>query len=105
MNHPGYTIEVISPQFPCGAAWLANALLELRVPLWHLWGFDTRQEWAVNENGGFSYAAEHLPWRQTLASLRLGRVFHFQDDIRPRFSHALPWQIDLGSPIILIVRD
>ena len=41
------TVEVVSPDFPCGAEWLANALLEFSVPLWSLWGFDTRDEWLI----------------------------------------------------------
>ena len=100
-----FTVDVVSPQFPCGAAWLANALLELEVPLPELWGFDTSREWAHGADGASRYIAEDLPWRQTLASLRLGRVFTHRRDVRPRFSHFFPWQFIPAHCVVLIVRD
>ncbi|MFS8084627.1 MAG: sulfotransferase domain-containing protein [Acidobacteriota bacterium] len=105
MKHPRFTVDIVSPQYPCGASWLANALLELQVPLWHLWGFDTQQEWTATDDGAYLYTAQSLPWQQTMASLQIDRAFRFQDDILPRFSHAWPWQPDLRPQIVLIVRD
>ena len=99
------TVEVVSPDFPCGAEWLANALLEFSVPLWSLWGFDTRDEWLDRGDGSFTYAAHHRPWRQTLASLQVGRTFHFRDDVLPRFGHPWPWQVAASKRTILIIRD
>ena len=99
------TAEIVSPQFPCGAAWLANALLELSIPIRDLWGFDTAQEWSRNADGTYTYTASRLPWRQTLASLREGRSFNFREDISPRFSHDWPWQCGISKPVILMVRD
>lgn len=100
-----FTVDVVSPQFPCGAAWLANALLELQIPLSHLWGFDTSGEWDCGLEGTSRYAAVHGPWRQTLASLRLGREFHFVEGVRPRFTHAFPWQIKSAQRIVWMIRD
>lgn len=105
MNACPYTVDIVSPQYPCGAAWLANAFLELQVPLGHLWGFETHAEWEESSDGGSLYVAGHLPWRQTLASLHLGRTFQFQRDVRPRFTHAYPWQIHLCDRVVLMVRD
>ncbi len=105
MSESSFTLNVVSPQFPCGAAWLANALLELQVPLSHLWGFETAGEWEVLSGGASRYCASHLPWRQTLAALQLGREFHFIDDVRPRFTHAFPWQLAPSQKTIWMVRD
>jgi hypothetical protein len=100
-----YTVDVVSPQFPCGAAWLANALLELQVPLPHLWGFETAAEWQDVGDGVSRYAAMHGPWRQTLASLWPGREFHFVQGVRPRFTHAFPWQLAPNQRTVWMVRD
>jgi hypothetical protein len=100
-----FDMDVVSAQFPCGAAWLANAMLELQLPLRQLWGFDTSNEWTIVKPGLWRYSAEHLPWRQTLASLRMGREFRFRDDLHPRFSHAFPWQLDMCPKVVLMVRD
>lgn len=105
MDSTIYTVDVVSPQFPCGAAWLANALLELQVPLPHLWGFETASEWEHENSGRSLYVAEHLPWRQTLASLEFGRSFTFRNGVVPRFSHAFPWQLDFCARVVLIARD
>ena len=104
MKSPSWTVDVVSPQFPCGAAWLANAFLELDVALPELWGFDTGREWNCHD-GLSTYVATDLPWRQTLASLRVGRTFHFRPDVQPRFSHAFPWKPDIAPRIVLITRD
>lgn len=100
-----FSLDIVSPQFPCGAAWLANAMLELNVPLHELWGFATAREWTHGPHGQSVYSAAGLPWRQTLASLKLGRVFEFRNHIRPRFSHAYPWQIAPCAQVVWMVRD
>ena len=105
MSARDFTVDIVSAQYPCGAAWLANALLELSVPLPHLWGFETREEWDISEDGEWRYVASHLPWRQTLASLRLGCTFRFRDDIRPRFIHSFPFELSRSPRIVLVVRD
>ncbi len=105
MSAPSYTVDVVSPQFPCGAAWLANALLELQVPISHLWGFGTAEEWCDVGNGISRYIAPHGPWRQTLASLWPGREFRFMSGVRPRFTHNFPWQLVPTSRTVWMVRD
>lgn len=100
-----YFLDVVSPQFPCGAAWLANALLELGVPIGDLWSFDTAHEWALEPDGSQRYVAERLPWRQTLASLELGRRFEFNPAQLTRFSHMFPWHVDFAPRIVFMVRD
>jgi hypothetical protein len=99
------TVEAVSPEFPCGTAWLANCLLELRVPIWRLWGFDTRSEWIEASGGTHRYVATHDPWKQTLAALRPGRTLRFRDGIAARFSHDWPWQLADCARIVLVVRD
>ncbi len=105
MSGRAYFLDVVSPQFPCGAAWLANALLELGVPIGELWSFDTAHEWAREPDGSQRYVAEHLPWRQTLSSLTLGRRFVFNPDCATRFSHMFPWHVDFAPRIVFMVRD
>jgi Sulfotransferase domain len=105
MTENDFTVDVVSPQFPCGAAWLANALLELQVPLWNLWGFDTRDEWESVGPGRYRYREDKAPWKQTLGALQPGREFDFCDAVRPRFSHAFPWQLSPALRTVWIVRD
>jgi Sulfotransferase domain len=104
-DYLGYDVEVVSPELPCGASWLANCLLELKVPLWNPWGFDTRAEWERLGPYRYHYAAEKLPWRQTLPALAVGREFMFAARPAPRFSHRWPAELDATRPIILFVRD
>lgn len=105
MSEPRYFLDVVSPQFPCGAAWLANALLELGVPIGELWSFGTAHEWASETDGSQRYVAEQLPWRQTLVSLTLGRRFTFNPEHLTRFSHMFPWHADFAPRIVFMVRD
>lgn len=90
---------------PCGAAWLANALLELGLAIDNLWGFDTRAEWSIEPNQSRRYVAEHGPWRQTLAALQPGRVFPAPIGPQVSFSHQLPHELPTAEQRILIVRD
>lgn len=105
MNTAGHDVDILSPEFPCGAAWLANCLLELNVPLWHLWGFDVRGEWVHCGAQRYRYAAQSLPWRQTLPSLVPGREFLFRARPLPRFTHDVASVLDGDRPAILFVRD
>lgn len=100
-----FSADVVSAQFPCGAAWLANALLELQVALPELWGYDTAREWQPMAPNRSRYVADELPWRQTLAALRLGREFQWQPGQCLRFSHAFPWQLASADRCVVMVRD
>lgn len=102
---PPAIITVVSPQFPCGAAWLANAFIELGVLPTELWGFDTAGEWTPQADGSLLYTDERLPWRQTLASLRPGLRRTFDANVQARFTHLFPWQLALPGPVVLVVRD
>lgn len=101
----GFDVDIVSPQFPCGAAWLANALLELGFALPELWGFDTAREWLDLGDGRWRYVAEDGPWAQTLAGPRPGREFQLAERPRLRFTHAFPWQIERAPRTVLFVRD
>ena len=101
----GFDVDIVSPQFPCGAAWLANALLELGLALPELWGFDTAREWQQVDATHWRYVADDRPWAQTLASPRPGRIFERTGTPRLRFTHAFPWQIECAPRRILFVRD
>lgn len=104
-EYPAYDTEIVSPELPCGASWLANCLLELNVPVWNPWGFDTLEEWSRLGTHRYRYAAETLPWRQTLPALTVGRDFCFAARPVPRFSHCWPADLDLTNPIVFFVRD
>jgi hypothetical protein len=100
-----FTVNVVSPQFPCGAAWLANALIEVGVLPTDLWGFDTAAEWEHGSDGNSRYVAADMPWRQTLASLVPGRSFRRDSSVDVRFSHLFPWQLPASTRVVLVVRD
>ncbi len=102
---PRFDADVLSPEFPCGAAWLANCLLELNVPLWHLWSFDVRGEWLRCGPQCYRYVAENRPWRQTLPSLVPGREFAFRTRPAVRFTHDVAAVLDRTTPVVLFVRD
>lgn len=104
-EYPQYDVEVVSPELPCGAAWLANCLLELDVPLWNCWDIDTRHEWQRLAPFRYRYVADHLPWRQTLAALVVGRRFRFLPSPVPHFNHRWPVDLDARRPVIVFVRD
>jgi len=99
------TFDVVSPEFPSGAAWLVNCLLELRVPVWELWGFDTRAEWTELGDGTHRYTATHEPWKQTLAAAVRGRVVRFRPALAARFSHGWPWEMAENARMVIVVRD
>lgn len=98
-------VDVVSPQFPCGAAWLASALLGLGVRPSQLWGFDTADEWQSLGAGRHRYVAQHRPWRQTIAPLVPDRIYQLRDDYELRFTHAFPWQLAFADKVVVIVRD
>lgn len=104
-DYPSHTFDIVSPEFPSGSAWLVNCLLELDVPVWDLWGQKKTDEWLRLAPYEYRYQHPDLPWRQTLSSLTLNRVFNFDQSLSGRASHRWPTAISQGVKLILFVRD
>ncbi len=104
-DFPRFTVDVVSPELPCGAAWLGNCLLELGISLWKPWGLDTSGEW--QRLGPFQYRYVHgpSPLQQTLPALITGREFRFLPQPVPRFSHRWPYTFPARNKVIFFVRD
>jgi len=99
-----YTLDIVSPELPCGASWLGNFLLELRVPMWHPWGADTADEWEWLGADRFRYQRRDEGWRRLLPALTHGREFSFCEHPTPRLGHHWPGHY-APLPAILVVRD
>lgn len=107
-DRPGYdryTIEVASPELPCGAAWLANCLLELGVPAWKHWGCDDGAHWAQCADGAHRYVGGDNGWSRVLPALRDGRTFRFRADACARVHHVWPDVYPPAARRALFVRD
>ena len=99
-----FSLDLVSAEFPCGAAWLANALIELNLHLAELWSFDTAREWQ-QVGAAHRYVAENRPWRQTLAALQPGREFSRVPGHTVRCTHGFPWQLRRAPRSIIVLRD
>ncbi|MCE3001880.1 MAG: sulfotransferase domain-containing protein [Xanthomonadaceae bacterium] len=102
---PAYDVDILSPELPCGAAWLASALLDLRVPLWRPWGIDDRGHWRHEGGSRWRYSLPGSPWRRLLPGLVDGRVFRLRHRPVPRFSHGWPGEWVAAPRRVLFVRD
>lgn len=99
-----YSVDIVSPELPCGASWIGNVLLELGVPIWDPWGADTRGEWQHDGARRFRYQRADEGWRRLLPALQHGREFAFRDHPVPRLGHHWPGQY-AALPALLVVRD
>ncbi len=102
---PRHTLDIASAELPCGASWLGNLLLELRIPIFHPWGANTRAEWHCRGLRRFRYQRPDEGWRRLLPALRHGRVFNFRKSPVPRLGHHWPGHYSPDLPAILVVRD
>lgn len=104
-NFPAYSLDVISSELPCGASWLASALLECNCPIWNPWNVDMSLEWRHLGGTAYEYFYPGNPWSRVLPGLITGRQFNFRTALVPRFSHATPGQWPLAPNLVLLVRD
>ena len=104
-DYADFTVDVISPELPCGVAWLANCLLELNVPVWQPWDIQIENEWQRLAPFHYQYKAKLQPWKQTLPALQYLRKYHFEPAHAARFRHQWPFEYEPPRRLIFFVRD
>ncbi len=104
-EYPAYDVEIVSPELPCGSAWLINCLLELDVPIWKPWNAHVDNEWQRLGTRRYRYVSAAPPWRRTLPALSCGREFRFRAMPVPRVLHYWPGAHPPVARTILFVRD
>lgn len=104
-DFPHFTLDVVSPELPCGSAWLGNCFLELGISLWKPWGLDTSTKWERLGSFRYRYVQGPSPLQQTLPALVTGREFIFRPHPVPRFSHQWPLICPNQKKIVFLVRD
>jgi hypothetical protein len=104
-GHPRFDVDVVSPELPCGAAWLASALLELDVPLWKPWGLRDEALWEAVAPATWRHVCPGSPWSRVVPGLTHGREFRFRSTPVPRFTHSWPGQLAALPATVLFVRD
>ena len=104
-DYPDFTFDVVSPELPCGAAWLVNCFLELNIPVWRPWNIETDNEWKRLAPFHYQYADSQQPWRQTLPALQYMREFQFNPEYAARVRHQWPVSYEKKRRLIFFVRD
>ena len=104
-DYPDFTFNVVSPELPCGVAWLANCFLELNIPVWRPWDIEIDNEWKRLAPFHYQYAASQQPWKQTLTALQYLREYHFRPAHAACFRHRWPISYENKRRLIFFVRD
>ncbi len=104
-DYRDFTFDVVSPELPCGAGWLANCLLELNIPVWQPWGFEVNNEWQRLAPFHYQYKAKCEPWKQTLPALQHLREYQFSSESAACFRHQWPLAFGKRRPLVFFVRD
>ena len=104
-DYPDFTFDVVSPELPCGAAWLANCLLEMKIPVWRPWDIEIDNEWKRLAPYLYQYSDREQLWKQTLPALRYLREFHFNPGHAACIRHQWPFSYQNMRRLIFFVRD
>ncbi|MCB1917281.1 MAG: sulfotransferase domain-containing protein [Rhodocyclaceae bacterium] len=104
-GYPRWTLDVASPELPCGVGWLAAALMALGMPVFKPWAIVDTPNWIALGGRCFEYRCDGSGWSRLLPELVDGRRFEFLPEPVPRFTHALPNAIALTNRRVLFVRD
>jgi len=104
-DYPDFTFDVVSPELPCGAAWLANCLIELNIPVWCPWNVEVDNEWKRLAPFHYQYTASQQPWKQILPALQYLREYRFNPEHAACFHHQWPITNEKGRRSIFFVRD
>ena len=95
-------VNLVSPPFACGVAWLVNLLLALEIRTTNTGHPDHWQD-ADGESRLGPGALDHLKWH--LPILHERSRFRFQEAIDIRWEHRLDFARGPACPTILFVRD
>jgi len=96
-------VQLVSPPFACGVAWLVNALLYLDIRLTNV-GFEPGhwkpegEEWSISEK-----AESHLRWH--LPVLHQRQRYKFPEAINIRWEHRMDFASEEPRQTILYIRD
>jgi hypothetical protein len=104
-DFPRYDVDVVSPEMPCGAGWLATALLELGVPLWKPWGIRDESLWEHRGERRYRHVCAGSSWSRLVVGFEDGREMDFRSAPVPRFSHAWPGLAAPLPALVVVVRD
>jgi len=104
-DYPDFTFDVVSPELPSGAAWLANCFLELNIPVWRPWDIEIDNEWRRLAPFHYQYSDRLQPWKQTLPALQYLREYHFNPGHAACIHHQWPFSYKKKRRLIFFVRD
>ncbi|MCB1909618.1 MAG: sulfotransferase domain-containing protein [Rhodocyclaceae bacterium] len=104
-GYPRWTLDIASPELPCGVGWLAAAMMALGMPVFKPWGIFDSPHWIALGQQRFEYRCAGSGWSRLLPDLVDGRRFEFLSEPVPRFTHALPGAFPLTQRRVLFVRD
>ena len=104
-DYPDFTFDVVSPELPCGVAWLANCLIELNIPVWQPWDTEVDNEWKRLAPFHYQYTASQQPWKQTLPALQYLREYKFNPRHAACFRHQWSHAYEKKRRLIFFVRD
>lgn len=102
---PRYTIDLVSPEAPSGAGWLANCFIELGIPAWKPWNADDRTHWIELGGHRYRHRLDGSPWSRLLPALVDGRELTFDEGDAVRVHHVWPGVYPRADHTILFVRD
>jgi hypothetical protein len=102
---PRYTIDLVSPEAPSGAGWLANCFIELGLPAWKPWNADDRAHWIDLGGHRYRHRLDGSPWSRVLPALTDGRELEFRAGEAVRVHHVWPGVYPRTERTILFLRD
>lgn len=104
-EYPRYSVDIYSPELPCGAAWLASCFLELGAPIWRFWNVDNDTEWRALGGRRYRYESRFSPWSRVIPGLLDGREFDFRDSPVARFTHEQTGAWTEATRLVIFVRE
>ncbi len=95
--------QVLSPELPCGSAWLANCFIELNTAVVNKWDLCIENEWI--RIAPFHYLYNDVKsWQQVIPSLKNQKEYLFHSDHAISFQHIWPFMSNKNSQTILFIR-
>ena len=98
-----FSCQVLSPELPCGSAWLANCFIELNIAVVNKWDLCIENEWI--RIAPFHYVYNDVKsWQQVIPSLKNQKEYLFHSDHAISFQHIWPFMSNKSSKTIFFVR-
>ncbi len=103
LDYKNLTCQILSPELPCGSAWLTNCFIELNLAVTNKWDLIIKDEWIRIKPFHYRYN-DKKSWQQVLPSLEYNKEYSLHPNHAISVQHIWPFMATENTKTIFFIR-